>query len=409
MNKKAKIITACIALPLVLFLTLSIAFYLLITFVAPTKHLDWTVNVTELKNVEDNNNRVIYVEYYSNKNGNGVELLDIKINGYIDAEQINKENPITYAKGIQLVGTTYNSIGFDANTRYKHNPWEVIFGQQQTTYNYVKPNVKAYYYDTQNGISVASAEDLSADSIFKVSVGNDLYLMKLLGEDAKSGEVTNAWWMSNMSTTDYDQYYMSKIFLDICRTNSIGLDSKGLLTKSLGDLFTYKKYHDGMFGDDWLTSYDLREDNIIVDFTNNVTIQITTHSDGARKAQDSMFGIIEDKNDFEFIQEGIANDYFNGQQTLILNECNFDYINIVGNKYTLVLSQKTIEYIAANEDKKINIIVDLDVLSKNNIVFDKFDASLKDYKDRINTIQLKQTNTQTGEIIYQGVVLWVYF
>lgn len=405
MSKKAKIISACIAIPLVLFLTMSIAFYLLITFVAPTKYLDWTVNVTELKNVEDDNNRVIYVEYFSNKKGNGVELLDIKINGYIDADQINKENAVTYAKGIQFVGSDYMSIDFKEYERFKYDPFAVLFGKQQTTYYYVLPNVKSYCYDTQNGISVASAEDLNSNSMFKVSVGSDLYLMKLLGEDAKAGEITNAFWMSNMSTYDYDEYMFSSILLDICRTNSIGLDSSGLFTKSLGDVFAYKKYQDEMFGGDWLTSYDLKDDNIIVDFTNNVTIQITTHSDGARKAKDSMFGIIEDKNDFEFIQEGIANDYFNGEQVIILNEYNFDYINIVGNKYTLIFSNKTIQYLKDNEDKKINIVVDLDVLIKNNITFKNFDSSIKNYSDRINIIQLKQINAETGEITYQGVVL----
>ncbi|MGN1222406.1 MAG: hypothetical protein ACI4TT_04155, partial [Christensenellales bacterium] len=345
------------------------------------------------------------VEYYSNKNNTGLELLDIKINGYIDANQINNPNAITYAKGIQFVGSNYGSINFNEYTRFEHAPLSVLFGQQQTTYSYVESNVKAYYYDTQNGISTASAENLSSKDAFKISINDELYFMKLLGEEQQNGKVTNVAWMSNISKTDYDEQYFSKIILDMCRTNSIGLDTRCLLTKSLGDCFAYKKYNDGIISDKWLTSYDLKDDNIIINFTNNVTIQITTHSNGATKSSDSMFGIIEGKNDFEFIQDGIANDYFNGTQTIMLNEYNFDYINTVGNRYTLIFNDKTIKYLTENKDKKIDVIIDLDVLNENNIEIENFDASIKAYKDKINFIKLKQIDANTGEIYYTGVTL----
>lgn len=410
MGNKAKIIAICTLIPIVILFALAIIFYYIITL-APDKLVDWTVNVSALKNVEDDNNRVIYVEYYSNKDGDGVELLDIKINGYIDANQIDNPDAITYSKGIQLVGKGYKSINFDTNSRYVHDSLSVLFGTQQITYTYVTPNVKAYFYDTQNNISFSSPEHLSADDIFKVSIGSgdsaELYFMKLLGEDSQTGTVSNAWWMSNISKIEYDENHLAKTLLDICRTNKIGLDSEGLLTVNLGDLFAYKKYNDGVISDKWLTSYDLKDDNIIVDFTNNVTIRIKTHSEGATKSSDSLFGIIEDKSDFEYIIDGVANDYFNGQQCLILNEYNFDCVNIVGYNYSLKFNEKTIAMLADEKykDYYLTIIIDLDNLADNDINFVKFDDSIKNYEKRIESIKTQHFDESTNQYVYTGVTL----
>lgn len=405
---KFKTVGSIIAIILSVFFLFSIGFYYLITMVLPEKYVDWTVNVSELANVPDDNNRVIYVKYYSNKNGNGVELLDIKINGYIDANQINNPEAITYSKGIQLVGTEYGSIDFTNYTKYKHDTLSVLFGTQQVTYQGVKSNITPYFYDTQNGISTPSIVPLSADDVFKVSVGNELYLMKLLGEDVQSGDQVNAFWMSNINTKLYDQNAFAMHMLQICKSNSAGLDSEGLITKSCAEMFAYKKYNDGILPDKWLTSIDLENDGFIVDFTNNVTIHVQSFSDGAKTAQDSLFGIIEDKSDFEYINKGVANDYFNGTQHIDLNENCFRFVNVVGNKYVFAFSQQTIEFLNQHKNK-INITIDKDVMTQNNIELEGFDQTVTQYKDRINFIRFKSVDTNTGEVTYEGVTLWIYF
>lgn len=401
---KFKTIGIIAAVALSAFFILSIGLYYLITMM-PTKTVDWTVNVSELKNVEDGQNNVIYVKYYSNKNGNGVELLDIKITGYIDATQIDNPDAITYSKGIQLVGTDYQSIDFTQKTKYKYDSLSVLFGQQQTTFKYYTPKVDSYFYDTQNGISSSSEEGLSSNDIFKVSVGDDLYLMKLIGEDSQSGDTKNAFWMSNVNTSLYDENYLAKIMIDTCRSNNIGLDNSVVYTKQI-NCFQYRKYSDTT--GKWLTNYDLEQSNLLVDFTNNVTIHIETFSDGATKADDSLFGIIENKADFEFINGQIATDYFNGEQCVLLDENSFTYLKTSENKYIFTLKNSVINYLNEHTNK-INIIIDKDVLLENNIKFECFDETLLQLKNRINYVQFKSVDASTGEIVYEEVTLWANY
>lgn len=401
---KFKTIGIIAAVALSAFFILSIGLYYLITMM-PTKTVDWTVNVSELKNVEDGQNNVMYVKYYSNKNGNGVELLDIKINGYIDATQIDNPDAITYSKGIQLVGTNYQSIDFNQQTKYKYDSLSVLFGQQQTTFKYYTPKVSTYFYDTQNEISSVSETSLSAKDFFKISVGDDLYLMKLIGEESQAGDTKNAFWMSNVNTSLYDENYLAKIMLDTCRSSNIGFDSTFVYTKQI-ECFQYRKYTDTT--GKWLTKYDLEQSNLLVDFTNNVTIHIQTFSDGATKSKDSMFGIIENKSDFEYINSQIATDYFNGEQCILLDENSFIYVKVSANKYTLTLKDSVINYLNKHTNK-INITIDNDILLANDVVFNSFDETLLQFKNRINIIQFKSVDTGTGEIVYEEVTLWANY
>lgn len=403
MSDKAKKILTIILIPILILCMVSIAFYVVIA-----SFFKKTINtVVEVGAIRDT--YVWEVNYWSNENNNGVELLDIRINGFLDENQIDAENPILYSKGIQIVGEGQNSIkinGTDVATagtvgNYVGTVlfwfWGIFSGYDYNIqYN---PNYKAYYYDSQNNVSFSSIEKLNSDTYFKIPITVDgqeeLFLMKLLGQ-SKEPTRTEGSVYERRYYENYNINYLCSKILDISRSNSVNDDATGPLLVDFGNCFTYRKYSDT--AGSWITETNTDLYNTI--YENFCTIDLTVHEDGANKAEDSMFGMIANSADYENVSEDYVDNFFVGHQVIDFTESNFTSLN-----GEFDLNETSAKFLSNNKDLYINVIIDTDKLAETEVEFNNLSANyISKYATRTVSFKLKSVNS-SGETIYTEVQL----
>ena len=387
MNKAIKISLIVVISILMVFSLLSMALYYYLPVIER--------NETFALSTDTNGNPYIEVEYWSNKENNGVELLDIRLHGYATAEDFEKDDSVTYYKGIQFVGSDYGSIKFEDTTKH----WS-ISAFTNTGHALTKmSNNKVYYYDYQNNIGFKSVNELDDEYRFKVSVGlgdeQELYFLKLLGLHLDS--TSRVLWHTNSYYTNYDLMYLANGLLGAARSNSEGNNSNGTLTIDVGTMFDYMKYSNNASEQVWASTINTETGKVYTFLQEFALVNFTVHSDGAKFASDSMFGIIADSSDFEYVNPDIKNTYLIGKQVVELTEKNF---TITETK--LDFTNRTKRFLD-NNNLNISIVIDLDNLNMEDIVYNGFAETVEAYSNRITSIQLKQTIN--GTVTYSEVVL----
>ena len=229
--------------------------------------------------------------------------------------------------------------------------------------------------------------------MFQISIGEnetaENYLMKFLGLSNDLVKEQDNFYNFNNFWTDYNIYenydinhFLFKI-LGVCRSNSVGYGADGYSTVDLSNIFAYQKMSNGAYTGEWLTSERMMNDKIVKDFNNYFTIRIKTHENGATKASDSMFGMIEGKQDYEALAGSLADNYFHGEQTITLTEKDFDYLYVGYKKYLIMFKRETVDYIKKNvENNKVNIILNLNQLENSGVYFDYVTNGII-YKDKL--------------------------
>ena len=193
MNRTLKITIAVVLSVLILFSICSMALFYFLPIVER--------NITIGMSTDVNGDPYIDVEYWSNKENNGVELLDIRLHGYATVEDFKKSDSVTYYKGIQIVGDSYGSIQF--NESREKRPLNMFNDACWYSFNSQK---SVYYYDSQNNISFKSINNLTDEYRFKISLGSEdnaeLYFMKLLGKrDGWDLPIADPnYWIGNLHT-----------------------------------------------------------------------------------------------------------------------------------------------------------------------------------------------------------------
>ena len=363
-------------------------------------------NITLGMTTDVNGDPYIDVEYWSNKENNGVELLDIRLHGYATVEDFKKDDSVTYYKGIQFVGDEYGSIQFNDNYIFLNSFWEGFgamfgIGAKRYSVDYV-PNSQAYFYDYQNDVAFKSIDNLDDDYRFKVSLGptdnSKLYFMKLLGLSNRISNTTYDLWISQNYYMNYDLMYLSSSLLNAIRTNSKGNNATGSITLDVGTMFDYMEYSTNVSNQQWLSVKESSDEKIKTYIQEFAMVNFTVHSDGAKKASDSMFGIIADSNDFEYSNPDIKDTYLYGKQVLDLTEKHF-----VFKEGKFDFSDRTKKFID-NTDFNLSIVIDLDNLTSQDIEFNGFHDNVKTYKNRILKVDLKSTDIN-GIVTYSEVIL----
>ena len=396
MNKlKATLISIISILMIISCLSIALYFYL-----QPIESIK-----TYSVGTDKSGNPYIYVEYWSNKENNGVELLDIKLSNYATVDDFSKNEPVMYSKGIQFVGNDFGSINFDyiSNSSIT-NPFYITFiafpfGATNNIVSYYVPNVNTYYYDSQNGVSFKSFEELDENYRFKISINDDgvdtLYWMKFFG-DYETQPSDSAWNYVRKYYEHIDLMNFASKCLDACRSNSERADANGNLTVNVGSMFDFAKYSSISSEVAWESELSTEKiKNILDDYA---YINMKIHADGAKKASDSMFGIIADTSDFEYHNPDIADNYLIGKQVIELTEKHFDIANSVFDFTT-----RTKTYLDRNSGLNISILIDLDYLELHDLQFESFSDNVKTYKNRITSILLKQT--VGGTVTYSEVII----
>lgn len=396
-NKPLKISLIVILSVIMLFSCFSMALYYFMPVIE--QHTTYSVGL------DKNGNPYIYVEYHSNKENNGVEVLDIKFSNYATIDDFSKNDSVMYYKGIQFVGDNYGSINFDYSTTwsYGHHFMAVlgasIFGGTNNGVSSFIPNVKSYYYDSQNGVSFKSFEELDEEYRFKISIQEDdedtLYWMKFYG-NYESQESDHFLGYTRKYYENYDLMNFAAKCLDVCRTNSEKADANGNLTISVGTMFDFMPYTTYAVASKWESANNTSKVKKILEEYSYINFKI--YSDGAKQASDSMFGIIADSSDFEYINPNIKDNYLFGQQAVNLTEKHF---TLVDGK--LDFTTKTKAFLKQNQYVNMIIEVDNNILKAQGITYTGFADDVKVYKDRIISFVVK--NTQNGQTIYSEVVL----
>lgn len=412
--KGIRITAILIAALLMLFSIGSIVMYFVIVHFAPEKDVSITVNTGQLANVTDEDeNFIIYVEYWSNHNNTGYEALEVKLNYYMSDQEMRAENPAIYSKGVQIIGSEEGSIQFNSvNVNFTSG----LFNTETKNYHTFKTDGKTYYYDSQNGFSFKSINKIDENCKFEISIGSnenaENYLMKLLGKDGQvlqHSTFLGAW--HSYTYNDYDLNYLLAALLGACKTNNIGYGADGKAPLELSNIFTYKKMENGSYTGDWLKSDELVGGKLKENFTNYFTVRIKTHENGITKAEDSMFGMVEGKQDFEVLSGALQNDYFHNEQVITLTEADFDYYGT--NYCSLIFRDEVVNNILNNySNRRVDIIINDKVLRDNGILVDtnysgffKNDAFDR-IKPYIDTVTIKHTQSSTGEITYWEVTQW---
>lgn len=374
MNDTAKRITIISTVLLCLLSILSITFYAIITFLLPEKITDDTVYSNALKNVTDENEQfVLNVNYYTNENNNGVKLFEVKINNYIDTDTATTDNPVVYSKGVQFVGDVDCSF-----TSPKFTSYGVLSSTFLSWYE-VKSKNATCYYDTQNNVSARSTVKLDDDSQFRISIGDDVYLMAFYGTDTYK-TVNYPFW-TKIYQEKYDLSYLIGSLYNIADSVDFG---SGQITQDFGKLFKFKKFENGAYGGEWLSSETVMNGKLQKNFYDYFTINLHKYKDGATKASDSLFKIINYNANFEIVDKSKADDYFNGSQIIVLIEKNFVFtlVDSSAKKYKLELSENTKKYLDEHPNNAVSVALDTEKLSALGI--ETFDVSIDSrYSDRV--------------------------
>jgi hypothetical protein len=403
LSKPAKITISIILSIVMLFSSVSIGLWLIVEYLLPTKQIEIDMYTSTLSGTADESKEwILTIDYWANLDNTGVEMLEIQFNNYTDINSFGTEN--IYSKGMQIIGSENNSIGFDYyNNGGSGTPVAWALTKHFESYN-VKNN--AYFYDKSNGVSFQSINKISNDYIFKIDVKNGdnttNYGMKFLGFNGEPFYQKDILFWKHQYYLNYDINYLAYIiYNDIVKSNSQNYDADGYLTVELNDeynaIFSYAKYENGAFGE-WITSNTKTDYNVNEIFKNYFTIKLQTHYEGAKVASNSLFGMIAGDANFEIVGSDYVDKYFNGVQVISLNEYNFEYTQINDTTYYADFTEDTITLLEKYNNNDIAILIDFDNLNTYGIQNLTYRIDDK-YKARIKSFQQKYNNEITGVAI----------
>lgn len=357
MKKTFKIGAEVLAGLILLVLTISIGLWVYVKFFAPDSFTELVVN---LGTIEDTNGKkaIIEVACYENKDKSGIELLDVKFNGYSD---INAKNIVSF--GVQVVGGVNNLASInDAKTHTKTiNFLGILPVAIDTAHHYSflsgklgKENEKKgklSFYQESDNLNYANVNTAFDDfGYIRVEIEDKIYALQL-------GCVRDSYkilWENQHNTSS-----LSEFIKDIekqVKSCPIGETAK---TFSYKDMFKVLEYKNGKFED--ITNQDEVYNYIYIDFKHYTT--------GAKTAQDSLFKQIQYNTNFIYGNSSPLDVHFSDKELHYLNnnDLHFIYDETKG-CHLLDVTEECYKYY---KDKELNLIIsiDKDYLKINNVIY----------------------------------------
>lgn len=382
MSKKAKIALTVIASILFIFcLAIDIGYIYIKYFSGEKKLVSSTFNLS-FQTLADGETQKPFIEvkYYSNAKKNGIELLDVKYNYYMDE---SKES--FYSQGVQYYGTDTRSISEDFTWFVKDTKQDDDFtvkkkkswGDHNIYYKwwgrFTPSNMEAYQsYDDYNTTSL-STNPVDSDTFFKIEIDDQIYGLKfksnyhIMGTDNYLGReklytksylvVYKHYWADYYAYYDYS--YFNKLLFNSIKSMSPGTDQ--YVVFEFGDLFDYYVYNDNVYTLVVKESYydQAKKYNtgtsIIKDSTGLIdkvskevksyfAIKVSISEDGAQRASDSMFHMIKGSGNYVVpgLTEEVENydDYYIGRSIIDLSLDDFE-MAIINDSCYLSLRQAT--------------------------------------------------------------------
>ena len=329
------------------------------------------------------------------------DLFEIKFNYLLDE---NKES--FFSQGLQFVADDSGNINFYFNEEMDEKYQQVINQHgwwlwSEGTYNRfvygVKGDTTYNYMSSDDYESVQlSTNEISNNSRFKITLGEDTYLMAFKGYNigythfADNYSSQNTWgslmyWNVNRYYSS-DVYYFAKLIYDSLKSVENGTSSPHVF--EFGDLFNYYEYDE---------STGVYDKLVNLDKAHSITKDV-------RSYYSILFKCVAGNSNFKVDGDYSTDDYFVGRDVKVLNINHFAFVEVSENNYALKLRGDFIEKYEKYFDKMFfRIEIDLDYFAKKNYNFTGFtsDSGLEKMKYK----EIYTLKTQDGEKVKSVVTL----
>lgn len=378
---------------------------------ASEKHISNTINMGLMESSDGSTKKsFIEVVYYSNKNKNGLEMLEIKYNYFAD-----ESNDNFLAVGQQYVASDVNSsISFGLNSGYttytttkkykkalktimEHN---VFFGTN------ISETTSMFEYQASNDNFVVGNDvnKVTANSKFKITIGDENYRVSFKKNKAVDDFYLGSVSLESLFTSDINHRYL---FVDdiLLASKLLGTLKGSEFTSGtyevlqFSDFFDYEKFD----GSVYKPLDDVNNNKVKTDFTNNYVVKITKSEDGAKQASDSLFKQVQGNSRFNYAGTEIYDDYSFGKIGKILDLNSFNYSVFNGNDVVLKLKDDVMNDLLKDTEHTFLIYIDIDYLSSLNLNFIGFsnDCHLED----ISIYKIITIQTINGKLVEKEISL----
>ncbi len=379
------------------------SWFLYIKLHGETKMTSTTVNMGELNLADGSTKEIIQVKHKRNKNRSGVELFEIKLNYLTDESQKD-----FYSQGIQYAGNGLNdnikwkdfdyiskTAGYWDNKFKQYKLQEISKFLWKGNYyaSYFSPftDTKKYEYQSFNDFeTLGSTNPITPSSYFTLQLGgtDEVVYMQLKGDNyAVINKVTHLisadqeesiGYKSREGTfesdfiTIFNNYNMDYFAYTLYQSiSTLPSGTKGKFVFEFGNIFKYFLAENGFVGKEIQTEDSTKVINNIKSY---YTISVEVYEDGAKNANDSMFGVIKNDPTFSIKPSyGESGNYFAGTSILDCDIYDFDLVRIDEIYCALKLKK---EFLSAYEkyakDIKLNIIIDTSILKARGLDYAGF-------------------------------------
>ena len=229
---------------------------------------------SDLSQADIRDNNFFTFKYFSNKNNNGIEALEIKINAYTD-----ENKSFVYGYGLQLLEPSFKQI--DITDRSGG-----LFNYRYNSY-LTSTSTATSYYNTSNRVSYSATVQIDEKNLFMLDFGNeDIWYARFKGL-VKYNEVSQFLFVKAKYYESYDCMYFARDIYEMCKTVTLPAgqyEDYFLLDISKYFLFAQQPDNAEAFT-------ELKEDKYTL-IQNFMSCKLELSDDGLALASDSMFGRI---------------------------------------------------------------------------------------------------------------------
>ena len=345
------------------------------------------------------------------------DIFEVKFNYLLDE---NRDS--FFSQGLQFVADKNGNINFYFNEESDESKQTVTnvhgwLAWEEGTYNRFVYGVKGdntYNYmsgDNYESVQLSTNELSSEKNRFKITLGNDIYMMSFKGYDigftnlAGSYRARNTWGsLMNWTVNQYyssDVYYFCKLLYHALQSEQNGVASARIF--EFGDLFNYYAYNEESGKYDEKVDLD-KAHSISEDLRSYYSIFVKKSDTKIQKASESLFHCVAGNSSYNVSRDYSGDDFFIGRDVITAGNKAFDLVKVVDNNYTLKLKDS---FIADYEDIAdvifLRVEIDLDFYKNKGINFVGFTADSQ--LDLFKYKEIYTLETKNGDVVKSVVTL----
>lgn len=361
---------------------------------APDKVVSQTYKIGMQQTANEDAKEFIEINYYSNKNNNGLEMLDVKFNYLLDETKTN-----LYSQGFQILPCADSST-IDLTPSYgqpggvqeveKVENWPVRDIYYNRIYNKMYfENAKVINYMSYDDYEtpMLSTNPINADTMFKIEIGEDIYGIKfrgdqVIGEDLyyltdsdEKIKLTGFLWVETSHIRHYTacnaEFLISLLYdavtaLDYAENQSTVVE--------FGDMFDYYKYDAEK--QIYSETRETETAKVIGDVKSYYSVKINTYADGVQKASDSLFNCVDGNSNYNTTGNYSSSEYFIGRTVKTVTINDFELIEDAElGHYYLALSDEFKQAYSKYVDRLVlDIQIDTDYLTEIGVTLNGYTA-----------------------------------